>query len=83
MQKRSRPYVPILSSTPARMTEPDVGASVCASGEPRVERHQRHLDRERERERREQPESACRPAASPAMFVSCTTSVVPSGRSAR
>jgi hypothetical protein len=28
----SRPYVPSFSSTPARMTEPAVGASVCASG---------------------------------------------------
>ena len=27
-----RPYVPIFSITPARMTEPAVGASVCASG---------------------------------------------------
>ncbi len=26
------PYVPILSSTPARITEPGVGASTCASG---------------------------------------------------
>ena len=26
------PYVPIFSSTAARMTEPAVGASVCASG---------------------------------------------------
>src|SRR5258707_10352748 len=26
------PYVPIFSKTPARMTEPAVGASVCASG---------------------------------------------------
>src|SRR5499433_3799322 len=30
--KRSRPYVPIFSSTAARMTEPAVGASVWASG---------------------------------------------------
>src|SRR5215467_14461860 len=29
---RSNPYVPILRSTPARITEPAVGASVCASG---------------------------------------------------
>src|ERR1043166_4141497 len=29
---RNNPYVPIFSSTPARMTEPAVGASVCASG---------------------------------------------------
>src|SRR5207244_8613937 len=29
---RINPYVPIFSSTPARMTEPAVGASVCASG---------------------------------------------------
>ena len=27
-----KPYVPILSSTPARITEPAVGASTCASG---------------------------------------------------
>src|ERR1022692_328542 len=30
--KRTNPYVPILSKTPARMTEPAVGASTCASG---------------------------------------------------
>ena len=29
---RKKPNVPILRSTPARMTEPAVGASVCASG---------------------------------------------------
>src|SRR5215467_7588441 len=27
-----KPYVPILSRTPARMTDPAVGASTCASG---------------------------------------------------
>ncbi len=27
-----KPYVPILRSTPARITEPAVGASTCASG---------------------------------------------------
>ena len=27
-----KPYVPIFSSTPARITEPVVGASTCASG---------------------------------------------------
>ena len=27
-----KPYVPIFSSTPARITEPAVGASTCASG---------------------------------------------------
>ena len=31
-EKRRKPYVPIFSKTPARMTEPAVGASVCASG---------------------------------------------------
>jgi hypothetical protein len=31
-QKRSIPYVPSFSITPARITEPAVGASVCASG---------------------------------------------------
>src|ERR1700686_4607345 len=31
-EKRIKPYVPIFSRTPARMTEPAVGASVCASG---------------------------------------------------
>src|SRR5437016_12650519 len=31
-EKRMKPYVPIFSNTPARMTEPAVGASVCASG---------------------------------------------------
>ena len=31
-EKRTNPYVPIFSRTPARMTEPAVGASVCASG---------------------------------------------------
>src|SRR5579885_922476 len=32
MANRRKPYVPILSSTPASTTEPAVGASVCASG---------------------------------------------------
>src|SRR6266852_8164238 len=31
-EKRTNPYVPIFSRTPARMTEPAVGASVWASG---------------------------------------------------
>src|SRR5579871_3789189 len=31
-EKRRKPYVPIFSSTLARITEPAVGASVCASG---------------------------------------------------
>src|SRR5689334_22792108 len=31
-EKRRKPYVPIFRSTLARMTEPAVGASVCASG---------------------------------------------------
>src|SRR5271170_7127707 len=31
-EKRMKPYVPIFSRTPARITEPAVGASVCASG---------------------------------------------------
>src|ERR1700732_521768 len=31
-EKRMNPYVPIFNSTPARITEPAVGASVCASG---------------------------------------------------
>src|SRR5207247_735702 len=31
-QNRSSPYVPILRRTPARITEPAVGASTCASG---------------------------------------------------
>src|SRR5215469_4803324 len=31
-EKRRKPYVPILSRTPARITEPAVGASTCASG---------------------------------------------------
>src|ERR1700734_2078455 len=31
-EKRRKPYVPIFSRTPARITEPAVGASVCASG---------------------------------------------------
>src|SRR5882762_2338711 len=31
-EKRTKPYVPIFSRTPARMTEPAVGASVWASG---------------------------------------------------
>ena len=31
-EKRIMPYVPIFSRTPARMTEPAVGASTCASG---------------------------------------------------
>jgi hypothetical protein len=30
--KRMNPYVPIFRSTAARITEPAVGASVCASG---------------------------------------------------
>src|SRR5437763_14762050 len=29
---RRKPYVPILSRIPARITEPGVGASTCASG---------------------------------------------------
>src|SRR4029079_12017791 len=29
---RTRPYVPIFNSTPARITEPAVGAWTCASG---------------------------------------------------
>ena len=29
---RRNPYVPIFSNTPAKMTEPPVGACVCASG---------------------------------------------------
>src|SRR6187402_2473254 len=31
-EKRMKPYPPILSNTPARMTEPAVGAWTCASG---------------------------------------------------
>src|ERR1700723_3874471 len=31
-ENRKNPYVPIFKSTPARMTDPAVGASVCASG---------------------------------------------------
>src|SRR5213082_4127200 len=31
-EKRRNPYVPIFSRTLARITEPAVGASVCASG---------------------------------------------------
>src|SRR2546428_12293540 len=31
-EKRMKPYVPIFSRTPARITEPAVGASTCASG---------------------------------------------------
>src|SRR5271157_4472877 len=31
-EKRRKPYVPIFSRTPARITEPAVGASTCASG---------------------------------------------------
>src|SRR3954449_5934690 len=31
-EKRRNPYPPIFSSTPARMTDPAVGASTCASG---------------------------------------------------
>ena len=31
-ENRRNPYVPIFSSTLARMTEPAVGASTCASG---------------------------------------------------
>src|SRR5271157_4870923 len=31
-ENRTNPYVPIFSKTPARMTEPAVGASTCASG---------------------------------------------------
>src|SRR5437667_10225481 len=30
--KRTKPYVPIFSRTPARMTEPAGGASTCAAG---------------------------------------------------
>ena len=32
IEKRRYPYVPILSMTAARSTDPAVGASVCASG---------------------------------------------------
>ncbi len=32
IENRRNPYAPIFSSTPARMTEPAVGASTCASG---------------------------------------------------
>ena len=31
-EKRRNPYVPIFNNTAARMTEPAVGASTCASG---------------------------------------------------
>src|SRR5258708_32699105 len=31
-EKRMKPYVPIFSKTPARMTEPAVGGSTCPSG---------------------------------------------------
>src|SRR5678815_3638667 len=31
-ENRMKPYVPIFNNTPARITEPAVGASVCASG---------------------------------------------------
>src|SRR6202047_1493416 len=31
-EKRIKPYVPTSSRTPARITEPAVGASTCASG---------------------------------------------------
>ncbi len=31
-EKRSSPYAPILMMTPARTTDPAVGASVCTSG---------------------------------------------------
>src|SRR3970040_1190518 len=31
-ENRRKPYVPIVSRTPASITEPAVGASVCASG---------------------------------------------------
>src|SRR5665811_2091521 len=31
-EKRRKPYVPIFNRTPARITEPAVGASTCASG---------------------------------------------------
>src|SRR3981189_2332704 len=31
-EKRTRPYPPIFNKTPARITEPAVGASTCASG---------------------------------------------------
>ena len=31
-EKRRKPYAPIFSSTPARITDPAVGASTCASG---------------------------------------------------
>src|ERR1700731_3251245 len=31
-EKRTNPYVPIFNKTPARMTDPAVGASTCASG---------------------------------------------------
>ena len=39
MLKRRKPYVPIFSRTPARMTEPAVGASTCASGSQECSGH--------------------------------------------
>ena len=53
-EKRTKPYAPILRITPASTTEPAVGASVCTSGQPRVEREQRRLDRERGHEAEEE-----------------------------
>jgi hypothetical protein len=35
MEKRRNPYVPSLRRIPARMTDPAVGASTCASGNHR------------------------------------------------
>ena len=53
--KRRNPYVPSFSITPARITEPAVGASGVRVGQPGVDREDRDLDGERDREGGEQP----------------------------
>ena len=55
IEKRMNAYVPIFSRTPARMTEPAVGASVCASGSQVWNGKIGTLIGERDRERGEDP----------------------------
>src|SRR5437867_1459050 len=54
-EKRMNPYVPIFSRTLARITEPAVGASTCASGSQVWNGKHWHLDGEPDEERPEHP----------------------------
>src|SRR5262249_52752576 len=55
MAKRRNPYVPILSSTPARAQGARGGGLDGGGGQPGVEREHRPLDRERYGEGEEEP----------------------------